>query len=670
MYPSPLPLVLSALLLAGLAKAHGGFFPQPPPPSPVPSYGGPQDAGPRGGGRGTTPSAPASGGQQGPSTPGTPSPAAPRQGGPTLGGGPAPGPRTPSAAGLDADYTRWVYWWEYNKEHYLRLREPFRQDIATGSDEMFLGDSRHKAPRPDARATRDDVRLRIAPALAALLAESESRDIQTSALVALAKAARRHDDGSLERHARRLLRSGEQEVRENAVLALGVARSKAAIPLLESLLRDDRSGRELAGKAEVDERMRAFAAYSLGLVAEKGDTGVKLGVLDTLLFVLEDAATTSREIKVALVTAVRISGVPPADARQKRALWRCLDGLERYERADLGRTEQWVQSHVPTTVAALLGRERGDDHARYLEGFARELQSGKKRVEAMQQSAALALGSFATPGDTASVAALLEASRSAADAQTRFFALLALGQIGGRRARDELVLVAAHGRVLERPWAALGLGVLAWEGRNAGAPEDDELGATLQRMLDENKNPEVLGAAAIALGLARRSPAADRLLALLEESRQQDGLAGHVCVALGMLGENRALERLRSMLKTSARRPELLRAAAIALGKLGDGEACAILVAMLEQPDADSSRLAAAAQALLQIGDRRSIDPLLHILQSGKATSMARAYAAAALGGLADEELLPWNASLGRNLNYRSAVPTLIDHAGGVLDIL
>jgi hypothetical protein len=231
MYPSPLPLVLSALLLAGLAKAHGGFFPQPPPPSPVPSYGGPQDAGPRGGGRGTTAER---AGERRPAgteharTRRRPRPRA--RAAPRSAAAPHPGRALPSAAGLDADYTRWVYWWEYNKEHYLRLREPFRQDIATGSDEMFLGDSRHKAPRPDARATRDDVRLRIAPALAALLAESESRDIQTSALVALAKAARRHDDGSLERHARRLLRSGEQEVRENAVLALGVARSKAAIP--------------------------------------------------------------------------------------------------------------------------------------------------------------------------------------------------------------------------------------------------------------------------------------------------------------------------------------------------------------------------------------------------------------------------------------------------------
>lgn len=673
-------------LLVGQATAHGGIYIPPPglPPK-APDGGlrnpGPGDTVPPGGPKTPGPSRPASPSSPGPTAPGrsptTPAPSGPP--GPMTGGaagpgraGPAAGPRTPGGAALEIDYTRWVHWWEYNRDRYLRLRDAAGPlGIASGSDEMFLGAALlPEAPR-ERRATKDDIEGHILPRLDQVLATSDHREVQTATLIALAKCSRGRDDALLVHHARRLLQDHDQEVRETAALSLGVARSRSSIALLEGLLRDDREGRRAVGRSEVDERMRAFAAYALGLIAEKSEAKTKLRVLATLQNALEDPLTTSREIKVALVTAMRIADVRKlGDATEKLALWRSLDSLERYYRAELGRGEQWLQAHVPTTIAALVGNTANDDRERFVAVFVEDLAGGKKRAEAIQQSAALALATMATPGDSRTIAALIAAGKAANDPQTRFFSILALGQIGGATCRDELLRILVAGRMLERPWAAVALGVLEHERRRQGEAPDETVGRELVKIVEEEKNPDLLGAAVTALGLSGYRPASERLLALLATERQRDEIVTHVCIALALSGETRAVEPLREVLATSVRRPELFRSAAIALGKLGDPRTHGLLVGALAQADTSAVRLSALAQALGFLGDRRAIDALLAVVTNPKVTAYSRAFAIAALGGIADGEDLPWNASLGKNVNYRATVATLIDHAAGVLDIL
>ena len=118
-------------------------------------------------------------------------------------------------------------------------------------------------------------------------------------------------------------------------------------------------------------------------------------------------------------------------------------------------------------------------------------------------------------------------------------------------------------------------------------------------------------------------------------------------------------------------RPELLKQAAVALGLLGDKEVVPILAKMLTRADSLASQAAIAA-ALGFIGDARSIDPLVEMLENDALTATARGFAAAALGIVGDEGMLPWNAGISEDLNYRAAPTTLNANSlgTGILNIL
>jgi HEAT repeat protein len=80
--------------------------------------------------------------------------------------------------------------------------------------------------------------------------------------------------------------------------------------------------------------------------------------------------------------------------------------------------------------------------------------------------------------------------------------------------------------------------------------------------------------------------------------------------------------------------------------------------------------MSAISQALAYVGDRSTVTPLRDMLLDERLTPLTRAFAAVALGGIADKEKLPWNSKIGRNMNYRAAVETLIQSGNGILEIL
>ena len=90
----------------------------------------------------------------------------------------------------------------------------------------------------------------------------------------------------------------------------------------------------------------------------------------------------------------------------------------------------------------------------------------------------------------------------------------------------------------------------------------------------------------------------------------------------------------------------------------------------LTGPHRPLAKLAALASALGYIGDRRTIKPLTRMMRKSEHTKLTRAFAIVALGMIADKERLPWNAKIGENIDYRSAVETLTNAGTGVLDIL
>ena len=261
--------------------------------------------------------------------------------------------------------------------------------------------------------------------------------------------------------------------------------------------------------------------------------------------------------------------------------------------------------------------------------------------------------------------------------QTRYFSLIALGQIGGIENRNQLVLVLHEGiKALEKPWAALALGVYAHgvfeaaEQAGRSAEPDRLIGEQMHRAILENKNPDVVAALAIGLGLARYREAADDIRDLLQKYRVKDELAGYLCIGLALMDDQASKDQINMIVERSVRRPELLRQAAIALGKLGDKSVTDLLQTMLVEGGQNLAKMSAVASALGFIGDRRTLGPLEDMLFDESLANLTRAFAAVALGGVIDKEPLPWNSKIGTDINYRAVVETLTSGGTGILDIL
>jgi HEAT repeat protein len=297
-----------------------------------------------------------------------------------------------------------------------------------------------------------------------------------------------------------------------------------------------------------------------------------------------------------------------------------------------------------------------------------------KRSNAILQSAAIALGDMVIapelhPDDAPFSAALQQHWVRGHDRQARYFALIAMGRIGGAANRE--FLLSAYERSTkgtERPWVALALGLLA-----AGGASRGEVDVTIARLLLDDlqaiQSNEVQGALAVALGLTGHTAAAPVVMRLLRDHEGEQVVAGYFCVSLALLGEKGAVPMLSAILERSERRPFLLQQCAVALGRLGDKDASLRLVTMMQKSES-LAVLSAIAVAIGQIGDRRSIQPLIEMTRDDDLTKLARAFVCAALGGVGDKDLLPWNAPLSVDCNYAAAVDTLTNGSTGVLDIL
>jgi HEAT repeat protein len=136
-----------------------------------------------------------------------------------------------------------------------------------------------------------------------------------------------------------------------------------------------------------------------------------------------------------------------------------------------------------------------------------------------------------------------------------------------------------------------------------------------------------------------------------------------------MLGDDESIPRIEQMLEESVHRPDLLRLVSVALAVLGHRPAAPRLVELLGE-DKSFEGIAAISASLALIGDRSSIDPLVALLRDGRLNKAGRSMAAAALGGIADKDLLPWNAGFTANVNYRAALGTFANGGTGVFEIL
>src|SRR5262245_45645609 len=284
----------------------GGSLPPPPPTRP---YHGPGDTG-RSGGSPSGPSTPAPAGPASPLGAG-PGPATPA--GPMHPDDPRLGPSTqpPTEVESEAFLARWQRWWQFNRDAYIDLGGP-----ASGLEST----SGVALRSPECRAE-------VRGALEKVLVEGGHPAVVCAALIALARMdAERQETSLSESFAQVHLAIGRPEVKESALLALGVAGSVRSVPLLRQVLLDQEEGRSALrlGAEAVGPRQRAFAAFALGMIGNRArDAQLRVDVVAALVGALSGEHDATRELQVACALAAGL--VPLASCSQSAPEGHCPD---------------------------------------------------------------------------------------------------------------------------------------------------------------------------------------------------------------------------------------------------------------------------------------------------------------------------------------------------------
>jgi HEAT repeat protein len=683
-------LICTALLagatlgLQGVSNAHGG------------TYRGPGDTVPPGGGGG-------GGGGPGPSTPGpsapgpsTPGPSSPGPStpGPST-GGPAAGPRGPSTgpAASGPDLTLWEFWWGFNKDKYLNLKEAIHSGgVSSGTDEFFNPGAKDKAKNA-LKPSEETIRNKVVPALKEALEKERANDIIDASLIALAKIGDvRTEDGSSEFEPilSKFLGDSSQQIAETAAVSLGILANEASIEKLKSLMLDTPDGRKLVGSNQVAMRTRAFAAYGLGLIGARTTRNEsRQTIMKALVELIDKPDMSQPDVKVGAMLSIGLvpidndsgeggDATDPSASRQAQLKW-----LKRY--FGDGNKDYRIRAHAPTSMAKLLAGASPEEKQGVAKLLVEAIGKNSKERDVVQQTCVLALGILGDSDKDKIDAEIREALKRISDdgeLQAKNFAMIALGQVGGRPGQGEgnedgqkecrnfLLTQLTKGKNHLKPWAGIAVGVMERALLDAGLTPSATAKENLREALKDSGSPESVGAYSIACGIAKDLEAKEILLQKFEKTGD-DNTKGHIAVAIGMIEARDAIPVIQKVVLDSKYKPDLLKQTAVALGLLGDKELVPELVTLLGNAKSLASQ-AAIASGLGFIGDSRSIDPLVAMLKKKEGlTDTARGFSAVALGIVCDKELLPWNAKLSADMNYRASVSTLQGEGGtGILDIL
>lgn len=685
-----LPLCAASVLLAPLAGAHGGNYSGPgvtPPGSvstgtklgPADSVSGKPVLGPRkSNGPGGDNSRPAG----------------------ATGGGRSSASSTASGAttgALQDDLTSWRYWWYYNSKPYLQLRRALdSREVVHGSDDYFLGSAAAHQPIGGVRPDRDLVHGVIVPELLGILESESSQQELTSALLSLARL-----EGDLAFEAKAegeitgFLANGDSIVAEVAAISLGILGSDRSCFALSDLLADDDAGRKLRGGQAVGERIRAFAAYGLGQIGMRtARPEVRRYVVSKLQATFDRPDTAAFDVRVACLLSmgsVPLSADPlwePASADTVTAS-ACREAQVEWTLRVLGDEDvhPLIRAHAPTTLARLLEHAEREDlvelKARAVGVLLAELADESDAPRPVMQGAALALGQLGdSDGDGPDAAirkALQRTFRRNADQQTRNFALISLAHAAGRPGREgstagaapslaALVAVLDTGATMQKPWAALAVGVLGRSLDDAGSARSDEPETALRKALQSTRTPELNSATALALGILRDLGSRELLIELLGQTSDTQ-VRGYAMIGLGLMQARGSLPKIEGILSESKYQPDLVQTAAVSLALMQDTELVPKLIEMLRS-NASVPAQGAICYSLGNVGDVRAAQALVEMSADEELGATARSVAISALGLVADRYDLPWNTALSVNTNYR-ANPSSLSNPDivGVLDI-
>ncbi len=460
----------------------------------------------------------------------------------------------------------WKSWWDANRELYFVIARQKMKEAEAGSGTQVVAE--------------DGARKKAIAALKKAFSDANS-NVRQQSVVALGKVAGPEEAPEL----RRLMeKDSEQDVRDLALLALGLVGDKGSADLLEKTLLDK----------ERHEVSRSYAALALGFLGE--NPAGMLGVLTK-----EDEA-----LGVRLAVAMALG-----DIRDPKAIEALGLILKNRKGKDLLRAMS----------AYSLGRQEGSEAAAkaLVQAF-----SLKKDDAEVTQAIALALGNLR--GD-AVVQALREGAENKKDAVTRGFTLLSLGRQQDPKQTPFMIQRLEKEQYDVRAFAALALGL---QGDAKGVP-------ALFMYLDHyGKDPSFFAAGALALGLLGDAGLAEKLVPKLKEWSHDLGFMPYAMSAAGLSGDEKAAKPLLGVYEEQAQDLTTRQIGTIALLKLGVEAPMEILPKDVQDGKVDARRASALALGETAHGD--AVDVLIKQLAEGP-DDVVRANAAAALGNLLDRTL-------------------------------
>jgi len=598
-------------------------------------------------------------------------------------------PARPTSPPRTETLNSWQTWWHYNRWAHLEIDGSLLAD--TGSGGFFLGNGEKGQAAQPMRVTQNQIRDLVQPALTRALARGGQSDFEVFALHALAKirgVPLVSGQPEFAAVVKPFLKSSNQTVSEKAVLALGIRGEDRFLPWLSAILADSSEGRDLVGRSLVGERIRAFAAYGLGLLGERTrDPGVRVAVYDALMSALP---VERDEVQAACLLALGLTAMPTGDAFVEGG--DLFKGKTRQDQlmAILAFFEDTTQSYLartqaPNALARLL--EGAPDSLRSRVAYPLLVASGPLTQEQreVQNAATIALGEIGRAGKDPidlEIRQHLEriGFKSSADRSTRYLAMIALAEASSRPGTgdDPMDGLESTRRLLQRnlqrrgetqAYTALALGVLEQSAVLRGDVSSPDSGKAVRSALEKARSFEVAGALAIALGMIRDPEAVPLLLERMADTGDAY-MRGYAALALGMIGASNAIGAVRDVLSDSTSQSFIVENAAIALALLGDQETGMRMNTLLEKASNPKVQ-ASVGSAMGWIRDPRPLGDLCGMLGDSRRNDTARAWTAVAIGRICDGDRWPWVGRLSVGVQYDVALPTLLEpiYETGLLDL-
>ena len=608
------------------------------------------------------------------------------------------GPTPDSPGGTEVDPTSWQTWWQFNRHPYLAV------------DRFLAGLETHSG----SNCCLDDqtIKRQILPYVEKILREGADFRIMRNAVLSLARMQRGGHGSkvSIGQYVGYYLKDRYPELQEAGVLALGVTGDPKHLDTLDELLRDGEKGRAHMDGRPVPIRLRAYAAYAMGLIAERNeDELVRQQVVHSLYHALGNERTATREVQVACVLAAGLApmghcGNDPEKLERHRMEGdrHMCGGVQMKYLLDVLRDTEldpWMRAHAAPAVGRL-GLEAPDDFkVAAIEEFENILAS-KDEEEPVLHGAIIGLGLVADgdedPLDVRAREALSKALKRS-DPMGQRLAMIGLGRVSARThgaeesealsaGRDRLLRELSRGRGDMKAWSALALAVLGHTRLEDRKAVSDDVLAALRKTASKAKDDHVTAASALALGVLRDPESADVLHKIFEKS-DDAGVRSCASLALGVIGDRDRVDTLREVFDEEETELEEKLDLAIALRLLGDRSATQGLIELLAETreeleeaervsklsDDEKEEIAKAkakkgeedktveelefdVQSIVaylgRLEDPSALPHLMSMLKDDSIDDALRAESIAAVGSMCDPEPVTWFEPFSTDVNY------------------